>query len=390
MILKRLVIPGNFVEAHLYFDFLWLIDSEGAIKALDLAEYIEARLNGDGGAAHKLFARNDRLVTSGNFTRASDQTPDVQRLLGSSEPIVMSSGDVDRFSYHHIAHHQLEEPLDVRFYNGRAFVGVPGALVQFRAPGRRDLSIEAARGSKGKQLNARRVFDEGTPIHLQCRFGIINIACGAEGGFYGLGALSSDTRWEVHPTKIVQTSFYAEVNAAGIGHVGSAARLHLSGTRMRNVDGPISNDDQSERREVASVDDEDMEAMARADRITHGKSDDVRAERMYLTTKQALVIMSDDSLRLFAYAKDAEFLHTDARVIELPSPASRILSTTTTCGKIVTECDDEICVLDKWKWHRIFDEPVYSTRGYPSSKWYRQLLTIVAEDRTELVFICEE
>ncbi len=395
MILKRLVVPGHFVEAHLYFDFLWLIDAGGSVRALDLATFIDARLNGEGAAAHRLFARNDQLVTDRFSARASEQRPDVQRLLQSDKPITLSEKDVEEFSFHFGAEEDLEQPLDVRFYSGRAYVGAPGGLFQFMAPGRDDLSGSTRRGAASRPLRLKRVFDEGTPRQIQCRFGSVNFACGPEGGFVGLGALTADDGWEPKARKIVATSFFTEVNRAGIGHVGEAAELQLAGTRMSSSLGPVPRDDQAERLEVTDVEAKDDEAMDRAKRALRSNTgSDVTPERMYLTTAQALVVMSDGSLRMFAYAKDAEFLHTKAHITALKPPPGRILATTTTCGKIVAECDDDIFVLNRssgrWTWQKIFGEPVYSVRGYPASKWYRQMLTIVAEGRTELVFIGED
>lgn len=79
MILRRLQLPGKFVQAHRYLDTLWLMRMDGTVQALDLESHASERLNGSGSAAAKAFARNDRLVITDGALQLDAQAHDVRR-----------------------------------------------------------------------------------------------------------------------------------------------------------------------------------------------------------------------------------------------------------------------------------------------------------------------
>ena len=61
MILRRLSLEGRFVEAFLYYDFLWLIGEQGEVRAFDVLRFVTSKLGEGASLARGVFGRNDEL-----------------------------------------------------------------------------------------------------------------------------------------------------------------------------------------------------------------------------------------------------------------------------------------------------------------------------------------
>src|SRR4051812_24043804 len=114
MRIKRLILPGRYVEAYLYFDFAWLFSKDGVVRAFDIARYCAERLNGEGGAAERLFSNNQMLPQYATASPAVEQA--LASLLSSNRPIDVSAADVDLYSYIFPTGAACRSVLDVRFY----------------------------------------------------------------------------------------------------------------------------------------------------------------------------------------------------------------------------------------------------------------------------------
>ncbi len=54
---------------------------------------------------------------------------------------------------------------------------------------------------------------------------------------------------------------------------------------------------------------------------------------------------------------------------------------------MIVESDDEVFVFNDRRWSVLVTEPVYSVRGYPTSRRYKHLVTSVCQERVELAAI---
>lgn len=395
MISKRMVLEGDYVEAFLYFDFLWLFDNDGGVYAFDLETYVEKELNGSGNAARKLFARNDELVLLSGRARASLQTPDLQKLVASEAPITVPARDVLGYSIHVDAGTALRRPLDVRMYNGHAFVSVPGGLALFEAFDREDASaVRMGSTRHAIQTRAERVFDSGTPLQIQCRLGALSIACGGEGLHGAVGALDQGW-WRPDLNQIADVSFCCEVARAGISSVPEAVGLELRS--VVTADAPatarkLRKDEGAEPVAIMKIEkDVDEEAGRQFEHIVMTASPlGGTAEQTFLSTTSAYTLFSDGKMARTGLTAKNAFGDAKWDGVRLPSPEGDVIGMTTTAGKMIAETHEDVQLLDSKEWVRIYDEPVLRVRGYPNSKWYRHLVTVVGKGRVELIFLCDE
>lgn len=395
MIVKRMVLEGNYVEAFLYFDYLWLFDNEGGVRAFDLELFIDAELNGSGNAARKLFARNDELVRPDGWVTASAQIGAVQRFIGGEQVVAVSARNVDEYSIHVDAGSALRRPLDVRMYNGHVFVSVPGGLAQFEAFGREDVPPSSL-GSAHRSLASRaeRVFDEGTPLQIQCRLGALSLACGGEGLFAGTGA-SDQGRWTPKLDAIAEVSFGCEVSRAGISSIADEADLELRPVTTAASIAPFRRsrgDEAAEPITIVRIGPDVDENAGRRFRTTLAqmRSRGVQPAQTFLSTTSAFTLMSSGRMVRTSLTHDNAFSPADWDGTLQDAPEGDVIGMTTTAGKMLAETHEDVQILHRGRWLTLFEEPVLRVRGYPNSKWYRQLVTIVAEGRTELVFICDD
>ncbi len=232
MRIKRLVLPGRFVDAYLYFDFAWLFSKDGTVRAFDIARYCDQRLNGEASAAIALFSNNPDL---GLYRSPSGQEdPALTSLFSDDAPIEVSASDVDGYSYIFQTKGVCRSILDVRFYNGRAFVGADNGIVQFIALGRDDLQDSKVGRSAIASLQDQRV-SELPARQILGRYGAIVAACGAAGGVVGLGAGTEDRNWRIEFSSFAERSYGIELNGNAISSLVSGTAVELYAVDRRAV-----------------------------------------------------------------------------------------------------------------------------------------------------------
>lgn len=393
MILKKLVLPGSFVQAHPYFDTLWLVRMDGTVVAFDTEAFAETRLNGSGSAAAKCFARNDKLVVVSGKVNLAHQVPDVRNFLSSGTDVDVSESDLDEFSYSFSPASLLEEAIDLKFYSGRAYAATDQGLAVFRALGREDLDL-ASSGGRSPVVRELQRWTDAMPLQIQARFGTVNASCGEDGGLYWTGTTSTESNLRRQGAKFADLSFASEFAGAGIANVEGPVRLTaLPATKVAATE--RSSPEGGEAAEVQEIvdigHDPDNDAVERFDKtVREGGRRDARAIQAFVTTRRAFVLYSDGWMTNFAIAGDDKFSRGPATPIRHVGPGSRILSMTTTAGQVIAECKEDVSLLENKRWQRIYDGPAFAVRGFPQSKWYRNLVTVVGEDRVELILLVKE
>lgn len=393
MILKKMILPGRFVQAHPYFDTLWLVRMDGTLQAFDTEQYVTAVMNGTGSAAAKAFARNDRLVTDNGIAHLRDQTPDVAAFLTSGMDVEVSLKDLERFSYTFEREDMLEEAIDLKFYSGRAYASTDRGLAVFRALGREDLdSTPLGRG--GHTAAELDIWIDAMPLQIQARLGTISASCGEDGGWYWTGANSSQNRLRLPERKFADLSFASEFAGAGLVNIEGPVQLSARPATKIAVDDRTraTRGEVPERQEIVDIEAAaDPVANVRFDRLAQDhESVDVRATQTFVTTRRAYVYYSDDTVSHFTIANKEGFEHGASNLQRAEGPGGRILSMTTTAGRVIAECRDDVRLFDSGSWQPIHDGPVFSVRGYPQSKWYRNIVTVVGEDRVEIILLVRD
>ncbi len=388
-----MILPGRFVQAHPYFDTLWLVRMDGTLQAFDTERYVTATMNGSGSAAAKAFARNDRLVTDDGIAQIREQTPDVAAFLRSDFDVEVSHKDLERFSYIFEREDMLEEAIDLKFYSGRAYASTDSGLAVFRALGREDLeAIPVGRGGhKAAELD---IWLDAMPLQIQARLGTISASCGEDGGWYWTGVNSSERGLRRQERKFADLSFASEFAGAGLANIEGPVQLSARPATKIAVDdrARAAKGEFPERQEIVDIATEaDPVANARFDRMAlDHESEDVRATQAFVTTRRAYIFYSDDTLSHFRISSGEGFAHDDTDKRASGGPGGRVLSMTTTAARVIAECRDDVRLLSSGAWQTIHDGPVFSVRGYPQSKWYRNIVTVVGEDRVEIILMVGE
>ncbi|MBB5046265.1 hypothetical protein HNR60_001010 [Rhodopseudomonas rhenobacensis] len=381
MRLKRLVLPGKFVDAYVYFDFAWLFSKDGVVRAFDLARYCEKRLNGESDAAVALFSNNQLLPQYQGGREASALT----QLLSSDEAIEVAAPDVDNFSYIFRAGAGCRSVLDVRFYNRRAFVGADNGIQQFLALGREDLQVREIGFSASANLRHQRVSD--LPARqIRGRLGAVAAACGPAGGVVGFGAATDDPNWRITFKPFAERCFGIELNQHAVSCIaGSTAveRYGVSGQKVQQQPTRgVFRDDEQDSVELTDVKGRDFELQDA--KINRRIADLPGANRTFLF-KDTLWVLADDGFYYFRLAQNDE--RPVSRFVKMTKPPERVLSASGSKAGIIVESDDQVFVLNQNIWRTLLSEPVHSVRGYPSSKRFQHLITAVTRDRVELTAI---
>ena len=377
---KRLVLPGGFVDAYVYFDFAWLFSKDGVVRAFDLRKYCEEKLNGEGAVAAALFSNNQLL---GQYLGSGGQeATTLTQLLLSEEPIEVSAQDVDGYSYIFNAFEACRSVLDVRFYNGRAFVGVDNGIVQFLALGRDDLqgsqlghaAVDSLQGQRVSDLPARQ---------LRGRLGTVAAACGPAGGLVGFGASTEDRNWRINFQSFAERCYGIELNGLAVSSLTNSTAIELYSVSHRAV--------QQQPANVALDDERDNWELTGVKGRGFGKEDSQLnrlitelpgAVRTFLF-KETFWVLAQDGFYYFRFVEGGE-ISIPHRAVTKEKPPGRVLSTSGSKAGVIVESDDEVFVLNENRWTVLISEPVHSVRGYPSSKRYQRLVTAVARDRVEL------
>lgn len=381
MIGKRLVLHGAFVEAYLYFDFLWLFSSDGNIRAFDIAAYCAERLNGEGAAAAALFSDN-RILEDG---RDPGVIHLAERMLATGGRYDVSAEEVDRFSYIFERSLEFRSLLDVRFYYGRAYIGTDASIEQFNATG--VSASHEKRGAVAKaRLNSQRVSDRPARA-FHGRFGAVAAACGKAGGLIGLGADDVSPGFKIRFDKFAETSYGVAINGTAVTNLAARTRTQIYGARLEP------------KRARPGVDGEEH---GRDRQFTLAAVSSLPLER---PTEQVNRLAANDETRgVFLFNQsvwrfDAEGKSQIVKMGENPQldsistsspkdgPPGRVLSMSTTKGGVIAETDDAVFVQRYGEWKELLSEPVHSVRGYQNSKRYQRLATAVARTRIELISI---
>lgn len=380
MRLKRLVLPGKFVDAYVYFDFAWLFSKDGVVRAFDLARYCEKRLNGEGNAAIALFS-NNQLLPEHQRQDASALT----ELLSSDQPIEVAAPDVDGFSYIFNTGECCRSVLDVRFYNRRAFIGADNGIQQFLALGRDDLHQNEIGRSSSATLRHQRV-SELPARQIRGRLGAVAAACGPAGGVVGFGAATDDPNWRIDFKSFAERCYGVELNQNALSCVvGSTAveRYGVSRHRMEQRPSKDFQDDEYDSFELTDV--KGREEFEPQDaRLNELIAELPGAMRTFLF-KETLWVLAEDGFYYFRLLQNDK--RAVSRSLKMEKPPARVLSASGSRAGIVVESDDEVSVLNRYRWHTLVSEPVHSVRGYPSSKRFQHLITLVMRDRVELTAI---
>ncbi|WP_342107774.1 hypothetical protein [Methylobacterium sp. SI9] len=389
MIVKRLRIEGNFVEAFLYFDYLWLVHASGEVAAFDIEAYLCAVTGDEFQAARTVFARND-LLDQPNFGNASvgQQNQSIQRFVQSDTLDVMAR-DVERYSILFDTRIQSKSILDMRCYYGRTYISTEKQILQFSAFGRSDLA-HLKPGYKGNGRLGGATVHDSRCLQFRAQHGVVSAACGRDGGFYAAGANSADAAWKATFRRFASQSRATEFLSDTVANVKTGTDLELYSTRKTESS---SNDDSS------SVDEEradyiisELEEVIESSSLTGGI--DLIADlkktsfkRLFLTRRGGFA--QDDNLRIHSIrlVENNRLSSPKAGAI-FPATSSDVLSLTTCPMGIIAELDDAVVVLSGGRWSALYDQAIFSVRGYPTAKWYKNLITLVGEDRAEILFVC--
>lgn len=382
---KRLILPGRFVEAYLYFDFAWLFAKDGTIRAFDIAAFCEARLNGDGAAAIALFSDNRAL--SANRIVQPELQISADQLLDADQTIEATAHDVDCFSYIFERVLSFKSLLDTRFYYGRGYIGTDASIVQLEARSRQNFTAERLGRASRDGLGQRLVSDRPARA-FQCRFGAIGAACGSEGGLIGFDAASDKPDWTVRFEPFAEKSFGLELNGYAVTNLADMNTIELYSTSLRESNlrpQPSNLEEKGEPACLEMVKEQSyLEETASLNRMFN--RDD--ADGIFLFSKTVWQFTLGGSANRVQLIDKNLHVHSDLYAKPVKSTLSgRALAMSTTDVGVLVETDDEVLVMGRTGWTSLVDEAVYSMRGYQNSKRYQHVMTAVTRDRAELITI---
>lgn len=379
MIGKRLILQGSFVEAYLYFDFLWLFANDGSVRAFDVTGYCSERLNGEGAAAAALFS--DNRVLEGPQAPVADLA---DRILKAGGHYDVSAADVDRYSYIFENRLEFRSLLDVRFYYGRAYVGTDASIEQFNAYGLDALSEKRGVASRFN-LNKQKIAEKPARA-LHGRFGAIAAACGKAGGFIGYGADDASPGWRMHLKQFAEASYGVAINGAALTNLVGRDRTQVYQAKLEpkpntfEVDGEEYGKDRQLR--LTSLSETPLATPTQQiNQLT--TADQTRG--VFLFNQSVWRFDVDGKAQRANLSKDPQLS------VEISprkdGPPGRVLSMSTMGAGVIAETDDAVYLQQFGKWIALLAEPVHSVRGYQSSKRYRRVATAVARNRVEVIAI---
>jgi hypothetical protein len=385
MRVKRLILPGRFVEAYVYFDFAWLFSKDGVVRAFDLARYCEERLNGEGNAAVALFSNNQLL--SQHQRSDGQESSTLTQLLSSDKAIEVTAQDVDGYSYIFHTKGACRSVLDVRFYNGRAFVGADNGIQQFLALGRDDLQESQPGRSAAESLHDQRV-SELPARQIRGRLGAIAAACGSAGGIVGFGAGTDNRDWRINFESFTERCYGIELSGLAVSSLVSSTAIELYSVGRREVQpraARVLSDDEPDSLELTDV--EGRGFGAQDTKLNQLITRLPGAVRTFLF-KETFWVLAQDGFYYFRFIENGE-VAVPRRPTVRTKPSTRVLSASGSAAGLIVESDDEVFLLNDHRWNTLLSEPVHSVRGYPSSKRYQRLITAVTRDRVELAAVID-
>ena len=387
MKLKRMTLRGRFVEAFLYYDFLWLVDAEGNVSAFDLLRFWEGRSGPEAVAGRCVFARNDELVQGqGNVARYDQQVVPVRAFLDAPD-VTLEAGDVERNSIAFDARIDAGSVLDMRCYYGRAFVATERGISQFKLHDRQAL-LHMGVGTRGNGRLGGQVVHGGKCVQFRSRYGVVSASCGRDGAFYAKGASSDDPAWKSDFVKFAGWSKATEFVGTTVTNVGRGLELEFYETELHGrasdvVEGPDGQTDPGEITGIGGLREATVQANASIRDEQTRRS--VSFTRTFLTSGSLFALDASNTLQRFSLVRGGELTVPAAKAPFSAAPDDVIGMTTCPMG-IVAEMVGSVSFLRDGEWHTLKDEAVFSVRGYPASKWYRNLLTVVGEEAVDVVF----
>lgn len=392
MILKRMCLEGRFVEAFPYLDFIWLVAEAGEVFAFDAQRFIEERMGGQAEAAAAVFARNDRLILDDRrAARIERQSPGIRCFVGGGD-VLVSKTDVETYSTIFAAGLAAKSVLDLRCYYRRAFVATESKIAQLRLFDRGELAHMGVGARGNGRLGQTKVHD-GRCVQFRSRYGVVSAACGRDGGFYANGAAGGDDAWRADFRVFAPRSHATEFVGFNVANVTDGVGVEIYDTTRTGAGTAPEPQAASEGEEDGYIERVTQRSGGASDGLEStmrrsqagGRS---RFRRTFLTTTGLFAFDAANGTHNIKIATSKGLVADPHERTLRPAPGDVIGFTTSPLG-VVAELDTSVHVLSGGRWTAIQREPVFSVRGYPSSKWYRQLLTLACAEHTDICFACE-
>ncbi|MFY8093529.1 MAG: hypothetical protein ACOVN0_08615 [Niveispirillum sp.] len=391
MRVSRLTLDGEFIEAFLYYDFLWLLTRDGEAWAFDMTAYLNDEVASNDPDAVMAFTRNDQMPRDNRGYVDSQFKKKVSREFGR-DGLYVEKKIVHKYSRVFKAFdNDAKSVLDFRCYYGRGFIATESRVFSLQMLGRTDLNHMQLGGYGNGAL-------QGSPMaDFRCRqfrtnFGMITAAAGPDGAWYASGLLANNPKSEIKFKRFSEKSVATEVMAGQVANVISQNSLRFFETDIH----PIQNEDHclEDEQQKQEIDNIESENTTYTDKV-NGSLQAIENEKKTVFTKTFLskskIFASDNKNILHTISiTENNMLKDPERTEPYPCAPGPILSLTFSAGgKAIVELDDRVCMWNSYKktWDDIFDGEVYSVRGYPGSRWYQNLVTLVGDDRVELSFI---
>jgi hypothetical protein len=385
MRLKSLIVPGRFVEAYLYYDFLWLIAKSGETYALDFHAYLKSKFNNDNSIS--IFTRNDLIISSGRFLDYNSFSDELKNFINSPS-IEMSIAEVESYSRIFDTRITDRSILDFRCYYGRAYVATERGIRQMSVFGRADMN-HIQRGARANgQLGGERIH-EAKCLQLRSYLGALTAACGSDGGWYVPGASNPDRGWTAKLSKFAEKARATEIVGGHATAVTSTdISLYSTDTRSKQHAAFATGDTSEswESRELTHVREKDDNAGRRVDETLEAVTKITGVSQLFLTRRTLFAVGENNALTYITIASKTDRL-LEPTSKTLSKTPDDVLSMTSSSSGIIAETESAAFLLSGNRWSKIFDGQLYSVRGYPGSKWYRNLITAVGRDRTEMIFV---
>ena len=394
LIKRRMSLEGRFVEAFLYYDYLWLVGEGGDVHAFDIERFVSNRLGEGASVARRLYAHNEELGPRiGVNTRPDAPTDDVRAVLAVPD-LDASCAEVEAHSIIFDTRIEANSVLDMRCYQGCAFVATDLGIRQFRVHGRDEMAHMGV-GARGNGRLGGGVVHDGKCIQLRASMGAVSAACGRDGGFYARGAISHGKAWRAEFERFAERSHATEFVGPTVANLPSGVDLEFFETELKGVERTPASPSPDSEDEVADV--TEIERVTRAPRASElanvavtgvATAREAVFTHGFLSRRNLFTVDRDRRVQRFQLLAEGKLAVPLAAKAYSPAPGDIIDMTASHLG-MVAELDESVQLLSGDSWHSLFDGPVYSVRGYPASKWYRNMLTAVGEDRVELIFTAQ-
>ncbi|MBF0678791.1 MAG: hypothetical protein IR164_07625 [Devosia sp.] len=387
---KSIVIEGNFVEAYLYFDHLWLISAHGETWAFDISLYLSESDPSTFEVARAVFANNDQLAPGQQFFSYDHLGQPTRDYLDTGD-LHITSAELEQYSVIFDTRISARSVMDMRCYYGRAFVATENQVIQLRVLNRADLD-HVGRGFRANgQLGGWKVH-EARCLQFRCGFGALNISCGDDGGLYSTGASSDDVNWRPAFKSFAGKSTASEYIAERLVSVGGDLKVDLFHSLMKargsaSPEEMLGEEEKAEKELIGLERDQgdEVDAIYKSmDEIAGDK--EWQPRRVFFSKSKIWLCGPKGQLASVNVAERSQWINPTAST-RMPGLDSTVLRISTSGAGLLAELDESAVLYADRRWQTIFDGAVYSVRGYPQSKRYTKMITAVGEDRAQLTFV---